>query len=273
MAPAGAVSISGAATHYTRVAGVVGGAVLEAAKALLKARRAFAFTGAGISAESGIPTFRGGSNSLWGRFDPRELATPEAFARDPLKVWKWYAWRIELVLKARPNPAHKALAELERMGVIEAVVTQNVDGLHQRAGSRRVVELHGNILRVRCSRAGCGFRATLSEPPKELPPRCPRCGGLLRPDVVWFGEPLPPEAWREAEAIARSSDAVLVVGTSGVVYPAAYIPLMVREGGGVIIEVNVEPSAITPYATIFIRGKASEALPKLVELVRELAGT
>ncbi len=229
-----AVSIFVASAPLHRVAGVAGKAVVKAAKALLKAGKAFAFTGAGISAESGIPTFRGGSNSLWGRFNPLELATPKAFAKNPLKVWEWYAWRIKLVLSAEPNPAHKALAELERAGVIEAVVTQNVDGLHQRAGSRRVIELHGNILRVRCSREGCGFRAMLSGPPEELPPKCPRCGGVLRPDVVWFGEPLPPDSWKEAEALARSSDAVLVVGTSGVVYPAAYIPLMVREGAALL---------------------------------------
>ncbi len=240
----------------------------KAARALTSAKHAIAFTGAGISAESGIPTFRGsGKDSLWSRFKPEELATPEAFERDPRRVWEWYVWRMNLIMRARPNPGHEALAKLEGLGIIKAVVTQNVDGLHQRAGSRRVVELHGSIWRVKCSNPACTFKARISEPPEEIPPKCPSCGHYLRPDVVWFGEPLPQDAWREAVSLAKVSDAVLVIGTSGAVYPAAYIPLIVKEGGGTVIEVNVAESSITPYADIFLKGRAGDVLPRLLSAV------
>ncbi len=243
----------------------------KAARALTSAKHAIAFTGAGISAESGIPTFRGsGEDSLWSRFKPEELATPEAFERNPRRVWEWYVWRMNLIRKAKPNPGHEALAKLEALNVIKAVVTQNVDGLHQRAGSRRVIELHGSIWRVKCSNPACTFRASISEPPKEIPPKCPSCGHYLRPDVVWFGEPLPQDAWGEAVRLAEVSDAILVVGTSGVVYPAAYIPLIVKERGGTVIEVNVAESSITRYANIFLKGRAGEVLPKLAEAVIKL---
>ena len=244
--------------------------IAEAVRALLSSRHAIAFTGAGISAESGIPTFRGsGKDSLWSRFKPEELATPEAFERNPRRVWEWYVWRMNLIMKARPNAGHEALAKLEGLGIIKAVVTQNVDGLHQRAGSRRVVELHGSIWRVKCSNPACTFRAGIDEPPEEIPPRCPSCGHYLRPDVVWFGEPLPQDAWGEAVSLAKASDAVLVIGTSGAVYPAAYIPLIVKEGGGTVIEVNVAESSITPYADIFLKGRAGEVLPRLLNAVME----
>ncbi len=252
---------------------MAGELAVKAARALAAARHAVAFTGAGISAESGIPTFRGsGKDSLWSRFKPEELATPEAFARNPVRVWEWYKWRMELIRKAEPNPGHKALAKLEELGVIKAVITQNVDGLHQRAGSMRVIELHGSIWRVRCSNPTCTYRTEIREPPKEIPPRCPACSHYLRPDVVWFGEPLPQDAWNEAVSLARTSDLVLVVGTSGAVYPAAYIPIMVKEGGGTLIEVNVAESSLTPYADVFLKGKAGEVLPKLLELVHEFLG-
>ncbi|WP_099210803.1 NAD-dependent protein deacetylase [Thermococcus henrietii] len=246
----------------------------HAAKILARSRFAIAFTGAGISAESGVPTFRG-SNGLWKRYRPEELATPEAFDRDPRLVWEFYRWRMRRILDAKPNPAHYALAELERMGVLKAVITQNVDDLHREAGTRNPIELHGNIFRVRCT--SCPYRENLKESgrvhefvdSKDLP-RCPRCGSLLRPDVVWFGEALPRGTLEEAFRLAEKADAVIVVGTSGVVYPAAYIPYIVKEHGGRVIEVNVERSGITPIADVFLRGKAAEVLPKLVELVREL---
>jgi len=245
--------------------------LIKAARALASAKHAIAFTGAGISAESGIPTFRGsGKDSLWSKFKPEELATPEAFERNPKRVWEWYVWRMNLIRKAKPNPGHEALAKLEALGVIKAVVTQNVDGLHQRAGSRHVIELHGSIWRVKCSNPACTFKASISEPPKEIPPKCPACGHYLRPDVVWFGEPLPQDAWGEAVRLAEVSDTILVVGTSGAVYPAAYIPLIIKEGGGTVIEVNVVESSITPYADVFLKGKAGEVLPKLLEAVTKL---
>ncbi len=239
----------------------------EAARIVARSRFLIALTGAGISADSGIPTFRG-RNGLWSRYRPEDLATPEAFARNPRLVWEWYRWRMEIVFSAKPNPGHLALAELESMGLLKCVITQNVDGLHQLAGSKCVIELHGSIRRVRC--VSCSYRAELSEPPKEVPPRCPRCGSLLRPDVVWFGEPIPREALEKAFELAGRADAILVVGTSGKVMPAAAIPYIVKRGGGAVIEVNIEESDITPIADVFVRERASVALPKIVEKVREL---
>jgi len=237
---------------------------------IAKSRHCVVFTGAGMSAESGVPTFRG-SGGLWERYRPEELATPEAFARDPVLVWKWYKWRQEIVYNARPNPGHYAIAKLEEAGVVKAVVTQNVDGLHQRAGSKRVIELHGSLWRARCTKCGAVYR--LEKPVEEVPPRCPRCGSLLRPDVVWFGEPLPQEAWEEAVRLMAASDVVIVVGTSGVVYPAAYLPKLAKESGAAVVEINVEESAITPIADVFIRGKAGEVLPRLAEEALKRLGT
>ncbi|WP_456368152.1 NAD-dependent protein deacetylase [Thermococcus sp.] len=245
-----------------------------AAKILAGARFAIAFTGAGISAESGVPTFRG-ANGLWKKYRAEELATPEAFQRDPYLVWEFYRWRMKKILRAKPNPAHLSLAEMEELGIIKAVITQNVDDLHRDAGTRNLIELHGNIFRVRCT--SCDYRENLKESgrvleiinSKELP-RCPRCGSVLRPDVVWFGEPLPRDALDKAFDLAERADAILVVGTSGVVYPAAYIPYIVKEHGGMVVEVNVERSGITPIADVFLRGRAGEILPKLLRLVREL---
>jgi len=237
--------------------------VISKAVELIKSSKyVIAFTGAGISAESGIPTFRG-SDGLWRRFRAEELATPEAFARDPKKVWEWYKWRMGIIRKARPNPAHIALARMEAAGILKAVVTQNVDGLHTLAGSKNVIELHGNIWRIKCSNPACNFRSKLEEPPKEVPPRCPQCSSLLRPDVVWFGEPLPHNAWKKAVSEAGRADLVIVVGTSGAVMPAALIPAIVKDRGGKIIEVNISESAITPIADVFIKQRASEALPEI----------
>lgn len=246
----------------------------EAARILARARFAIAFTGAGVSAESGIPTFRG-RNGLWKTYRAEELATPEAFRREPHLVWEFYRWRMKKILQARPNRAHLTLAELERMGILKAVITQNVDDLHREAGSRNVIELHGNIFRVRCT--SCDYRENLKETgrvsefveEKDLP-RCPRCGSLLRPDVVWFGEPLPREALETAFSLAERADVILVIGTSGVVYPAAYIPYIVKERGGKVVEINVERSGITPIADIFLRGKAGEVMERLLKEIRKL---
>ncbi len=237
----------------------------EVAKVITRSRYCIAFTGAGISAESGIPTFRG-TGGLWEKYKPEELATPEAFTRNPKLVWEWYKWRLELVFKAKPNPAHKVLARLEELGVIKCVITQNVDGLHREAGSKCVVELHGNIRRARCIK--CGYTITWDKPPEEIPPRCPQCRSLLRPDVVWFGEPLPENEWRKAVEHASKADVIIVIGTSGVVYPAAMIPYIVKERGGVIIEVNVQDTAITNIADYVLRGKAGEIMVKLYELIK-----
>lgn len=223
-----------------------------------------ALTGAGVSAESGIPTFRG-KGGLWEKFKPEELATPEAFASNPAKVWEWYKWRQELVFSARPGLTHIALAKLEKAGLLKYIITQNVDGLHQLAGSERVIELHGSIRRVRCTR--CTYRSVLTSPVESIPPRCPSCGGLLRPDVVWFGEQLPAEAWSAAVEEARKCDLMLVLGTSGVVYPAAYLPYLAKEGGAKVVEVNPEETPLTYIADISIRSSSGAVMTEIVRML------
>jgi len=224
----------------------------------LRPRKVVAFTGAGVSAESGIPTFRS-AGGLWRNFRAEDLATPEAFARDPELVWEWYEWRRQLIRDAEPNAAHLALAKLDDA----LVVTQNVDGLHLRAGSRDVVELHGNIFRVRCTREG-----TTSDAPGELtemPPRC-ACGAMLRPDVVWFGELLPDDAVARATQAMREADLVLVIGTSGVVYPAAGLVALCR---GATVEINPQASALASGCTYTIEETAAVAVPPLVDAILE----
>ena len=221
-----------------------------------------ALTGSGISAESGVPTFREAQTGLWARYDPQRLATPEAFDRDPHLVWEWYEWRRNLVSEALPNPGHRALAELERRVPEFSLITQNVDGLHQRAGSRDVVELHGNILRSRCSREG-----VIAEPEDRddaVPPRCPRCGALLRPDVVWFGEMLPAGALEAASEAARGCELFLSVGTSSLVYPAAALPYEALESGATLVEINAGETPLSRQADHVLRGRAGELLPELL---------
>jgi len=220
-------------------------------------------TGAGVSAESGVPTFRG-PDGLWRNFRAEDLATPAAFARDPTLVWEWYGWRRELISKCRPNAAHKALARLEREYPGDfLLVTQNVDGLHRLAGSHKVVEVHGNIWDIRCVACGAS-REDRTVPLAAVPPRCPACGGLARPGVVWFGEPLPEEALGRAVAAAESCDVMLVVGTSAVVYPIAHLPHLAHSRGAYIVEVNPEETPVTPVADESHRGKAAELLPALL---------
>ena len=223
-------------------------------------------TGSGISAESGVPTFREAQTGLWERFDPQQLATPEAFGREPGLVWDWYAWRRELVARAAPNPGHLALAEMQDLGPNLTLVTQNVDGLHQRAGSLDVIELHGNILRTRCSAEGIEVDAREAS---ESPPLCPSCGAPLRPDVVWFGEMLPPGALDAASEAARGAGIFLSVGTSSLVYPAAALPYEALEGGALLVEVNPEETPLTPHADYVLRGSAGDVLPRLVRGLRE----
>ncbi len=233
----------------------------EARRWLEEASRIAVLTGAGISAESGVPTFRG-AGGLWRQYRPEDLATPEAFARDPKTVWEWYVWRRKLISKAQPSAGHRALVELEERTPQFTLVTQNVDGLHDRAGSRNICKLHGDLWVVRCT--ACGretWDGRTSFP--ELPPRC-ECGGLLRPAVVWFGEPLPPEAWQTAEEAMSAAEVALIVGTSAVVYPAAGLIPLAKQAGAKVIEVNLEA---TPYSGIVdksFRGKAGEVLPQLV---------
>ncbi|RLF76384.1 NAD-dependent protein deacylase [Thermococci archaeon] len=244
----------------------------EAAKLIAHSRFLIAFTGAGISAESGIPTFRG-HGGLWENYRVEEVATPEAFRRNPSLVWDFYKMRIRKMKDAKPNKAHLALAELEKMGILKAVITQNIDDLHRRAGSENVIELHGNIYRVKCT--SCDYRENLKESGRldefldegELP-GCPKCGSLLRPDVVWFGEPLPEQALDEAFNLARRADLCLVIGTSAQVFPAAYIPMLVKDEGGRIIEINPDNTGITHLADIILRGKAGEIMDGLLKKIR-----
>ncbi|MFO1311634.1 MAG: NAD-dependent deacylase [Burkholderiales bacterium] len=231
-----------------------------AARALRGARYVAVLTGAGVSAESGVPTFRDAQQGLWARYDPHDLATPEAFARNPRLVWDWYAARREMIRRVEPNPAHRALAAMEDLVPAFLLATQNVDGLHARAGSRRLVELHGNILRVRCS--SCGIHAATWD--DASPPRCDACGAYLRPDVVWFNEMLPAEAQSAATDAAVRCDVYLVAGTSAEVYPAAALPRAALDHGACVIEVNPDATPLSASATHVLRGKAGEVLPRLL---------
>lgn len=237
--------------------------VARARELLEHATSVAVLTGAGISAESGIPTFRDALTGLWEKFRPEELATPEAFEADPKRVWDWYAWRRGLVAKAEPNAGHRALVALERecrgRDVDFTLVTQNVDGLHAAAGSFRVVELHGNIGRVKCFDRHHPVGSWVQG---EGVPACPTCGSLLRPDVVWFGESLPPEALASAFAAARACDVFLCVGTAAVVEPAAWLPFIALESSARVIEVNPETTPLTPHAAVSLRGSAAALLPR-----------
>lgn len=226
------------------------------------ARRVAALTGAGISAASGIPTFRDAQTGLWARFRPEELATPEAFRRDPKLVWDWYEWRRGLVATAAPNAGHRALALLEQRVPEFTLITQNVDGLHARAGSRTILELHGNIHRNKCFAEDIPVDGVSAGP--DGPPRCPRCGAPLRPDVVWFGESLPPRVLAAAESAARDCDLLLSIGTSAAVYPAAQLPVTALRSGAMVVEVNKDRTPLTGVATFSLLGAADEILPRLV---------
>jgi NAD-dependent deacetylase len=232
---------------------------LTAARHLANARHVCVLTGAGISAESGIPTFRDALNGLWERFRPEELATPDAFDRNPRLVWEWYEARRVAVRQAEPNAGHRALAELARRVPTLTLVTQNVDGLHQRAGSHGVLEYHGNILRDRCMVEQ--VVAERAPDPQDDLPRCAACGGLLRPDVVWFGESIPHEPMRLADAAARDCDVFLSIGTSSLVYPAAGLAETALRRGATVIEVNPQPTDLSDDATVVLRGPAGVVLP------------
>ena len=228
--------------------------------------RIVVITGAGISAESGVPTFRG-KDGLWRRFRAEELATPYAFKRDPKLVWEWYDWRRGIIARAEPNPGHLAIAEMEMVFPNFHLITQNVDGLHRRAGNQKVIEIHGNLWMLRCTREGT-VRENYEVPLKEIPPRC-QCGALLRPHVVWFGESLNPEDLKRSLSLLERCEVLLVVGTSAVVQPVASFPWMAKEKGAFLIEVNPEPTPLSPLVDLSLRGKAGEVLP---ELLQELKG-
>jgi NAD-dependent deacetylase len=243
--------------------------VIADARALLRdAERVVVLTGAGISAESGVPTFRG-DGGLWRSHRAEELATPQAFARDPRLVWEWYAWRRDVVNGCAPNAAHLSLARYAAAHDEMLIATQNVDGLHRAADTpeRALVELHGSLYRVRCTR--CSWRAPhrdrIDASSAEALPTCVECGALARPDIVWFGESLEPANIERAFAEAAAADVCLVVGTSGVVQPAASLATITRRAGGAVIEINPVETPITPIATTSIRGTAVETVPRVLD--------
>lgn len=238
---------------------------LELIRALRTSDRVVVLTGAGVSQESGLRTFRDTDSGLWSQYKPEDLASPQAFARDPKLVWDWYSFRREAVKGVRPNPGHHALVEMERRIHDFSLITQNVDGLHTQAGSRHVLELHGNIMRVRCS--DCGRFTDTWGSDLEAVPRCEECDGLLRPDVVWFGESLPLMDLQMAVRASQNCSIFLSVGTSGVVYPAAALAHAAMENGSIIVEINPEETPLTSRADFVLRGRSGELLPQLVRSV------
>ena len=230
--------------------------------ALMEAERVAVLTGAGISAESGVPTFRG-ADGLWRNHDVMQLATPEAFSRDPKLVWEFYNWRRHLISGLTFNPAHKALAELESKVPHFTLISQNVDGLHGKAGSRNLLEIHGNLWKVRCLQC---HRVHVDESPDMGPlPRCEKCGGLLRPHVVWFGESLDSNLLQQAVQAARTAEVMLVIGTSAVVQPAASLALEAKDAGALVAEINLERTPHSDRLDFSLLGKAGEIVPRLVE--------
>jgi len=242
--------------------------VERAARLIASARHVVVATGAGMSKESGIPTFRDAPNALWANYDPEKLATPEGFLRDPPLVWRWYAERRELIARCAPHAGHAALARLESMIDDFTLLTQNIDNLHRVAGSSDPVELHGNIFRFKCFDRG--HRIDALPAGDEIPPRC-ACGSMIRPDVVWYGELLPAGALERAYEALAVCEVMVVVGTSGLVYPAAGFPSVARQAGARVIEVNPEPTPVTADADVFVRSGARDALPAIVERVARLA--
>lgn len=236
-------------------------------KQIRSCRRIVALTGAGFSAESGVPTFRG-KEGLWGKFRPEELATMEAFMANPKIVWEWYSWRRELMNKVKPNPGHDALVELENQVENFILITQNVDGLHRAAGSRNVLELHGNIHRNKCMNCNSQYIADIEIDPDNIP-ACKECGGKIRPDVVWFGEMLDPATIDKAFEEVEKADICFTMGTSSVVQPAASLPLAAKKSGATLVEVNPEETPITKLADYYFAAKSGEFLPQLLASLGE----
>jgi len=225
-------------------------------------------TGAGVSAESGLATFRDSQDGLWTDYRPEDLATPEAFARDPKMVWRWYEWRRRKLRGATPNPGHIALAELERLLPGYTLITQNVDGLHQRAGSRNVIEFHGNITRTVCSNKPCPGQWQADD--EREPPVCRDCGHQLRPDVVWFGEAIPFQAMQGALDALRECDLFISIGTSSLVYPAAGMAAEVAARGATVAEINPEATPLSSSADLLLAGRSGEVLPAVLATLTAL---
>lgn len=238
----------------------------ELVKLLQPAGHVAIFTGAGVSAESGVPTFRDGQTGLWANYNPQQLATPQAFQSDPKLVWEWYSWRRELVGQAKPNPGHFALAHLEQQVPKVTLITQNVDSLHAEAGSSNIIHLHGNLHRTICSKERTVVETWADS--DEVPPRCPNCQAYLRPDVVWFGEMLPDDALQEAFIAAQTCDIFFSIGTSGLVQPAASLPLMALENDIPTIEINPNSTPLTPQVDFALAGPSGTILPKLIEALQ-----
>jgi NAD-dependent deacetylase len=239
----------------------------ELSSRLARARQVTVLTGAGVSAESGIPTFRNAQTGLWAQYDPTELATPQAFLRTPKLVWEWYDYRRKMVEAATPNAGHYALVDMEQHFADFLLITQNIDNLHWRAGSRDLLELHGNISRVRCFE--CAVQAPGWDDDGEIPPRCGHCGGMLRPDVVWFGEGLSSQGLRAAYQAAERAEVFFSVGTSAMVQPAAALPLIARRAGAYLVEINPEETSLALMADEWLCGPAGEILPMLVQHLSE----
>jgi NAD-dependent deacetylase len=230
--------------------------------ALRDAQRVCVLTGSGVSAESGVPTFREARTGLWDQYDPHQLATPDAFQRDPALVWRWYRWRRDLVTGVEPNPGHHALVRLAGLVPALTIITQNVDGLHQRAGSDGVIEFHGNLFDNRCFDEGCIVDdADMSV---EVP-LCPGCGGMLRPGVVWFGESIPEPAMQEAAAAVSGCDLFFSIGTSALVWPAAGLADAARQQGASVVEINLDATPLSSQTSFCLQGKSGEVLPELVD--------
>ncbi len=228
---------------------------------LRQANRVTVLTGSGISAESGIPTFRG-KDGLWKKFRPEELATLTAFSQNPRLVWEWYDWRRGIIAKKKPNPGHKILARWEEIFPAFSLITQNIDGFHQKAGSKNILELHGNIWKLRCTEEGT-ITENYETPLKKIPPLCSSCGAILRPHVVWFGESLSSTILQKSIRLSSECDVMFVVGTSAVVQPAASLPFEASEAGAKIVEINLDPTPLSPYVDFSFRGKAGEILPSI----------
>ena len=229
---------------------------------LATARNITVLTGAGISADSGVPTFRG-ADGLWRSYRAEDLATPEAFERDPKLVWEWYNWRRELIATKQPNAAHLAIVELERRAPAFWLVTQNVDGLHRDAGSRNLSEIHGNIWKVRCT--GCNAVDENRDVPISILPSCSQCGALLRPHIVWFGESLLAADLEQCATVLRRCDLLLVIGPSGVVYPAAGFAAVAKEAGAFIVEINLDPTPQSSSVDVSLQGRAKDLVPLLLD--------
>ncbi len=234
-------------------------------RAIREARHICVLTGAGVSAESGVPTFRDAMVGLWEKHDPHQLATRQGFAEDPKLVWGWYQWRRQLVLEVEPNPGHVALAELETLANRLTLITQNVDGLHQRAGSHEVIEFHGNLFVDRCFEKGNIVASSVQPAAEGEPPTCPSCGGFVRPGVVWFGEAIPEAALAGAFAAARDCDVYLSIGTSSEIDPAAGLFDIARSSGATTVEINRDVTGQTAHFDFVLSGKSGEVLPQLVE--------